>query len=1159
MIKTIGNYPLRRNNAKFLRIMKLTTLFISMGIYVCSAVNSYSQTTLLSIDLKDKTFEEVLGEIEKNSEYIFFYYDGVLDKNKKISLKVKDENIEEILNTLFENTSNKYLIHDRQIIITKDETVKEKTVLSGPSPSVQQDTNTITGLVTDADGNPVIGATVAVEGTTTGAITDVDGRYSIRAKEGDKLVFNYLGYNAEERIIKKEKTINVRMLESSVGLEDIVVIGYGQQKKSSVVASLNTITSKELSLPTRSLTNNLAGQISGVIAIQRSGEPGRDDSDFWIRGVSSFIDGGTSPLILVDGVPRSMSDIGVDEIETLTVLKDASATAVYGAEGANGVVLITSKRGAVQKAKLDVRAEFSMIKATRMPQLMRSYDFASLYNEALWEDAGNPTSFTPHYSEQVLNMYKTGADPDLYPDADFLSLLQDYTQNQRVTLNLRGGTDRVRYFVSGAFYHENGIFDSKSIDKYDANIGLSRYNIRSNIDLDVTKTTLLSVDMSGQYLQSQYPAVSTETIFAQLLKYAPNLFPLRFSDGTFSEHPQWNGSVTTSGTGNPYNMLNESGYQKKWGAFIQSKVTLKQELDFITPGLDVKLTGSFDANFDSSTKRTKTPNSFIMRLNDKGEKEYIQINEGQPNLTDHGDPGRSGKRQIYLEASLNYSRSFIDLHDVTGMVLYMQKDRQDQGSGLPYKKQSLVARATYGYDNRYLLEGSFGLTGSENFAKGHRYGIFPSVGVAWYASNEAFMKNMEDVINKLKFRFSFGLTGNDNVGSDRFPYRGTLKTDAPSYNFGFVGGSGGGGTNNPGGGIIENVFSAPYLSWEIEKKRNLGVDIGLFRGRIDMSFDLFNNDRKDILMKRKTVSAVTGFRVMPFQNFGKMNNKGFDANIIMKENIGQVNLSFRGNVTYAKNKIIEYDEVPQRYSYQEYTGHTLGTPKLYIAEGLYSNDDFNITEDPSNGSKKYSLKEGLPVPSAGVKPGDIKYADLNGDGKIDSYDETYNHQFYSKNPEWVYGFGLNAEYKGFYAGIFFQGVANASVNLNGGNLSPFHNGLTHSVKKDARNHWSSRNPDNQDVLIPRLHSETFNHNTFSSTWWYRKGDFIRLKNLEFGYQLNKKTLEKLHMKNARIYLQGHNIAVWDHVKMWDPELGSDGSGGKYPISMTWTLGLELGF
>ena len=1114
-------------------------------------ISFFEQSYSLKLKFNNETLGNAIEKLSQQANVRIIYSNDQVQTQKRISANIQTTDIQEALRIIL---GNGYVFKQENNYISIAKAKNSETFEI--AEQLQQKKHSVTGLLTDADGNPIIGATIAIKGTTHGVTTDVDGRYILNnVNEGDVIEYRYIGYNTEEKTYKGEESINIRMVESSVGLEDVVVIGYGQQKKESVVSSINTISAKELSMPTRSLSNNIAGQIAGVLAVQRTGEPGKDNSEFWIRGISSFA-GGTSPLVLVDGVPRSMNDITVDEIESFTVLKDASATAVYGAEGANGVVLITSKRGSSQKPTLDVRAEFGIAKPTRLPNLANSYEFAQLYNEAAWEVAGAPASgFINPYSDHDLEMYRTGEDPDLYPNTDFLSLLKDQTFNQRVSLNLRGGGDKVRYFVSGSFYHEDGMFNSQSIEDYNANIGLSRYNIRSNIDIDVTKTTLLAVDISGQYTDSHNPAVETQTIFNNIFNYAPNQFPLRFSDGTFSEYRLYNG-----GTGNPYNMLNESGYTDGWYANLQSKLTLTQKLDFITEGLNIKLSGSFDADYNSKTKRTKTPTSYMMQLNDAGEKEYIQINEGAPNLTDHSEASKGGEKRVYLEASLNYKRIFNNVHDVSGLLLYMQKERQTQGSGLPYKKQSIVARGSYGYDNRYMLEGSFGLTGSENFAEGHRYGIFPAVGVAWYASNEKFMKGTEDIINKLKIRASYGITGNDNVGGTRFPYRGSLKTDAGGYNFGFNVGANGGGTNDQGKGIIENLFAAPFLSWEIEEKKNIGFDLGLLRGRIDMSVDFFKNDRRDILMQRKTVSAVTGFRQSPWQNFGKVTNKGLDGNIVVKQSINNVNISFRGNFTYAKNKIMEYDEVSPRYEYQRYTGQSLKTPLLYIADGLYTADDFIITENPENGSKSYSLKEGLPVPSAAVSPGDIKYLDLNGDGKIDSYDQTYNHKFYAENPELVYGFGLNAEYKGFYAGIFFQGVAKASMNLNGSrDFVPFSFGQLGSLRREGFDHWSSRNPENQDVLFPRLHTEEFSHNKLNSTWWYRDASFLRLKNIELGYTFNKEMLRKMAIQNARIYVQGNNIAVWDHIGMWDPELGSARSGIKYPINMTWTLGVEFGF
>ena len=1147
MKKKRWNFCARRipGTRQLLRIMKLTTLFLFVLFSQVSAGVFSQNNGRFSLKAEKESVNSILKLIEGQTEFRFMYNANNINVDRKVNIDCNSKSIDEVLEILFEGTNVKYRSFNNNYVLFADANNLQGSTQQGKS---------VTGKITDSSGTPIPGVTVVVKGSNSGVITDENGSYNLNNVPSNAiLIFSFVGMKTQEIAVGNRTTINVILTEDAIGIEEVVAVGYGQQKKSSVVASINTITSKEISMPTRSLANNIAGQIAGILAIQRSGEPGRDDAQFWIRGISSFA-GGTSPLVLVDGVPRNMNDIGVDEIETFTVLKDASATAVYGAEGANGVVLITSKRGAVKKPTLDVRVEYSLVKPTRLPNLMDSYNSLSLYNEAIWEDKGNPTTFTKPYTDEVLEMYRSGVDPDLYPNTNFLDLLQDHTNNKRVTLNLRGGSEKVRYFVSGAYYSENGIFDSQAIDKYNANIGLNRYNIRSNIDVDITNTTVLSTDISGQYLDSSYPGAGTETIFRNLVNFAPHLFPLRFSDGTFSEFKEYNGYA-----GNPYNFLNESGYQKNWEANIQSKVTLSQKLDFITSGLSLRITGSFDSNYESSTKRTKSPQSYYMRLNSSGEKEYVQVNAGQPNLTDPTSAGTAGEKQIYLESSINYSRMFAEKHDVTGMILYMQKDRQLQGSGLPYKKQSLVARGTYGYDSRYLAEASFGLTGSENFAKGYRYGIFPSIGLAWYASHEDFMESTKDIISKLKFRISYGITGNDNVGGNRFPYRSTLNINSTGYNLGFVGGSGGGGTNSPGNGIIEGTFSAPYLSWEIEEKENVGFDLGLLEGRVDMTFDFFKNKRRDILMQRKSISSVAGFRQNPFQNFGKVTNQGFDGSIVLKQNINNLKLSFRGNVTYARNKVVEYDEVDPKYEYQRYTGNRLGTPLLYIAEGLYTNDDFIVTDNIADGSKSYALKEGLPVPSGAVQPGDIKYSDLSGDGKIDSYDMTYDHQFYAPDPEWVYGFGLNAEYKGFYAGIFFQGVANATAKLGGFDLNPFNSGgIIRPLREEVVDHWSSQNPDNQNVMFPRLHATSFPHNVNESTWWCRSADFIRLKNLEFGYQFNKQMLKKVNMNNARIYVQGNNIAVWDHIKLWDPEMGSS-AGSRYPISMTWTVGLELGF
>ena len=1110
---------------------------------------------LFTFDFADTPIKQVFIYIQEHSDYVFLYYGGVIDDARRVTVKVRRQNIHGVLDQLFRGIPVSYNIQDRQIILKRKE---------GQANPKTRPVN-VTGLVTDGDGNPVIGATVRVKDTDSGVITDIDGKYTVKAHIGQSLVFSYIGYVTEEREIKDGSSINIRMMEASTNLDDVVIIGYGQQKKESVVSSINSVKPAEISIPTANLSNMIAGQVAGVIAIQRSGEPGNDAASFWIRGQSSWM-GGTDPLVLVDGVPRDMNDIDVDEIETFTVLKDAAATAVYGAEGANGVVLITSKRGLAQKTRVDVNAQFSIVTPTRLPELMDAYNYLNMYTEAEWNEAGNPGNFLDFegsYDRETLELYRTGADLDLYPNANWMELLAPHTTNQRYTINFRGGSDRFRFFASGAYYKEDGIFDSNSSDKYNANTGLQRFNLRSNVDMDITSTTQLSIDLAGQYKTLQHAAQSSSSIFGAIVTCPTFMIPFYYSDGSLAQLPRPADQRT-----NPYILLNESGYTKRWTASLQSKVQLKQELDFITKGLSVRGAVSFDADFTSAMQRTKTAKSVYATGRDElGNLVFQSVAEESP-LSDPKKSSTSGEKRIYIEAALDYKRVFGEKHDVNGVLVYSQKETQYQNVDglqlLPYRKQNFVGRLSYGYDGRYMLEGSFGMTGSENFAAGHRWGIFPAVGAAWYISNEKFIQgtNAKDWLSKLKLRASYGITGNDNIGaSNRFSYREQLKTNDSSYAFNIPIGSSGGNPSGGGNGIVESTFAAPNLTWEKEKKLNVGVDLGLFDNRIDFSVDYFFNRREDILMTRKIVPGTLGFRVNPWQNYGIVNNKGIDGSLILSHQIGDWKLSARGNVTYANNKIVEYDEVPAPYDYQNYTGESIGQPYCFIAEGLYTPDDFDITTN-ANGGYEYTLKKDLPQPSTFVKPGDIKYKDLNGDDKINEYDKTYENGLNPGNPKLVYGFGFNVEYKGFFAGIFFQGVGKAVVNLlNDANyFMPFNRGPeSGSARMDALSHWSAEDPYNQNVLFPRLHVNKFDHNLEYSTWWYRNGSFLRLKNVEFGYEFNKKMIQKMRMTNLRLYVQGTNLAVWDHVKMWDPELGNSSSGATYPIGDTWTIGLEVSF
>lgn len=1141
-----------RKNIPVVNLFKAIILLILFIIPLSVSAQDKKQThsnPLFTFEFVNTPIKQVFDYIQSKSDYVFLYYGGVVSSTQKATVKVKKQNIETVLQQLFKNMPVSYSIKDRQIILKRrEQTLQEK------------NTKTITGNVVDDKNGPIIGATVLIKGTVNGVLTDINGHYSIQASEGDVLEYRFVGYKSAEKTVQKNDVINITLAESNINLDDVVVIGYGQQKKESVVSSVNSVKPSDIAIPARSLTNAIAGQVAGIIAIQRSGEPGFDDAQFWIRGQSSYA-GGINPLVLVDGVPRNMSDIDVDEIESFTVLKDAAATAVYGAEGANGVVLITSKRGRTQKTQVNFNAQYSIISPTRMPKLMNSWDYLSMWNEAEWNEDGNPewNTYDRPYSDEILDKYYSGIDPDLYPNAIWTDLLSKHTYNQRYTINFRGGSEKAKFFVSGAYYNESGIFKSNPIENYDANIGVTRYNLRTNVDMDLSPTTLLSIDLSGQYKTSNYPGSSTDAIFKHIIRVPTHLIPMQWSDGTASV-------VSDDGDGqyNPYNMLNHTGYTKLWSAALQSKVTLQQKLDFITKGLSAKVGISFDADYSSQMKRTKSPDKYYQNGRDPQTGELIKIlkQQGSP-LSDPIYGNSSGTKRIYIEAQVDYKRLFGEIHDISGTLVFNQKETQYQNvaglSLLPYRKQNVVLRTSYAYDNRYILEGSFGATGSENFAKGHRWGIFPAAGLGWNINNETFIKESENLrfINKLRLRASYGLTGNDQIYGDRFAYREKLASSS-SPNLGLKPGNDGGSTTN-WGGWIEDVFAAPALTWEIEKKLNTGIDLGLFDGRIDVTFDWFKNRREQILITRATIPSASGFRKNPYQNFGITENQGVDASLILRHTIGDWNLSARGNLTYAHNKVIEKDEIPQIYPWLAATGQAINQPKVYIAEGLFTPDDFDITTNP-DGTHSYKLKEGVATFDPGVKPGDIKYKDLNNDHVIDAMDQTYENGLYPNDPQLVYGFGINVEYKGIFAAVFFQGAAKTSVNL-ASNLDyfiPFQNGRDmSSARLEALNHWSANDPYNQNVLYPRLHSFKYANNNQASTWWYRDASFLRLKNVEVGYQFDRKLLQHIKMQNLRLYIQGTNLAVWDHVKLWDPELGN--SGAKYPISSTWTMGLEVTF
>lgn len=1144
-------------NTRVILTMKLIILLVTTAILQASAAG-YAQKSI-TLSARNSSLETVLKALRKQSGFDLVVVSTALSKAHPVNISVNNVSLEEALKICFQDQPFEYSIDTETIIVLEKQMPFKKTKAAFSYK--------VSGEVRDELSNPIPGVNIAVVNTTRKTSTNTKGEYTIEVEPTDTLEFSYIGYKKQYIAVRNKVDINITLEPAQGSLDEVMVVGYGKQKSSQLVSAISTIKGEQLQLPGRSLQNGLAGQIAGLFAIQRSGEPGYDNAEIWIRGISSFA-GGTGALVLVDGVPRKISDISPEEVETFTILKDASATAIYGAEGANGVILVTSKRGKNQKTNIDLRTDYNINQPTRVMSFLGSADFLKLYNEAKWNTEGNPNmnTFIPYKTDAEIAKYASGEDKDLYPSTNWMDLLKDNAMSQRYALNFRGGGDKLRFFVATSYYNEEGLFKSNPVDanefakiaKYNTNIGIKRYNLRSNIDLDISKTTILHVDISGQYLTTNYPGTGTATIFSNMMRSAPHLIPMIYSNNFPSRYS------AASGYENPYTQLNFSGYTKEFRVALQTNVGIEQKLPFL-PGLFVKGNVSFDTDFLSLVSRTRTASQFL--ATDRGTDGNLvlrKIVNGLNTATEAtGGAFSQGNKRIYIETSLNYNRTFSQDHSVSGLLLYMQKESQLQSNPYLYKKQGIVGRGSYGYKDKYFFDASFGFTGSENFAEGNRFGFFPALGLGYTISNEKALKSMFSSlgIERLKLRLSVGRAGNDQVSNTRFPYKESLNFSTETA---FLGMTSGGGITSTGNMIYESTAYNPTISWEIEEKRNIGIDLLAFKGALDVTVDYFNNRRHDILLQRNTVNQVAGFMINPFQNFGVVTNKGIDASLNANRKFGELGISLRGTFTYAHNKIIEMDEIPRANAYQNSTGTSIGQVDAWIAERLYTDNDFDITTNPTSGSKTYVLKPGIPQVKFGpVYPGNIKYLDLNNDGVVDDSDWTKTPpNAKTGNPEIIYGFGASFTYKGFYTTAFFQGVANTSVYLEPAVMTPFLgvDPMTTSAKGFSTNHWSVDNP-NPSALLPRLQLNNTNLNdNRRSTWFLRNGNFLRFKNLEIGYAFNKKQLQKIGIKGLRVYGLGQNLGIiWDNVKFWDPEQGGSSTGLKYPIQRTINFGVEIKF
>ena len=1001
----------------------------------------------------------------------------------------------------------------------------------------------VTGRVMDAQGELLIGVNVTeVDNPSNGVVTDINGTYTIvLSNDKSSLKFSYVGFKDKVLAVGSKGIIDVSMEEDVAALDEVVVVGFGTQKKASVVGSITNIEPAKLAASSsRSLSNNLAGMLPGVIAVQRSGDPWFNNSDFWIRGISSFT-GNTNPLVLVDGIERSLHDIDPEEIASFSVLKDAAASAVYGVRGANGVVMIETKRGKIGKPQVDVRFEHSFTQPIKIPDYIGSVKYLELINE-MYAEQGR----APFVSDATLLNYKNQTDPELYPDIDWWDLIsKDYANNTKANVSVNGGTDILRYSLVVGYYNESGIIERDKNQEWDSSLKVSRYTVRSNVDVNLTPTTLFRANL-GVFLQTRNapPGSGDETntgIFYQAMRVPPYVHPAIYADGRIPR---------VANKQNPWAWATQRGYEKWNHNKIESLTSIEQDLKFITPGLKAKVSFSFDKFSANSVVRSKNPDYYNPATSrDENGNLVTTIQENGQQFLGYAKGAEWGDQSIYLEGMLSYNRVFGKVHDVNAMFLYNQKD-YNNGEMLPYRNQGIAGRFSYTYDSRYIAEVNFGYNGSENFAPGNRFGFFPAVAVGWIASQEKFMQPFSNVISNLKLRATWGKAGNSEIGKRgdpdyrRFAYISTI-VDTGSYTWGTD-------ANVYRLGRSEGEIGVDNLTWETVTKMNVGLDLGLWNNSVNLVVDLFKEKREDIFMKRRNVPGSAGFNKSIWANFGKVDNQGFDMSLNVNHQFNKDWLiSVMANYTYAHNKVIEIDEPASVIgTYRSATGKPIGQLRGLIAEGLFTEDDFD-----ENGK----LKEGIPTQNfsdaSNLRPGDIRYKDLNGDGEITAVDETSIGK--TPIPEIIYGFGATVRYKSIDLGVFFQGTGNTDRILRGETWLPGSSLGAGNIYSNIDDRWTPENP-SQNVFWPRMGDKAVANNEQASTWWLRDMSFLRLKNLELGYTLPPVWTNKIGVRNCRLFLRGTNLLTFSKFKLWDPELETD-DGLRYPQMKSISVGLSINF
>lgn len=1020
---------------------------------------------------------------------------------------------------------------------------ESQSVLQTPAFSVK-------GVVIDSNtGEPLIGCTVKIKGSNQGAITDVNGEFNIRAKQGDMLEISYIGYTTKEIEVGDVKILSITLQEDAAQLDEVVVTAFATgQKKETVTGAIQTVRPDDLKIPSANLSNSFAGRLSGVIAYQRSGEPGSNGSNFYIRGISTM-SGLTSPLLIMDGVEISSADLNAIDpeiIESFSILKDATATAMYGTRGANGVMIIKTKSGAdLEKPAIGFRVESYVNQPTKVPEFVDAVTYMKMYNEAVTNQGTGSVLFTQEQMDGVAQ----GKDPYIYPNVNWYDeIFKNATFNQKANFNIRGGTQKITYFMKLSMNHETGMLQDNSSKyySYSNNIDLKKYAFQNNIDFNLSKSSKIALHLNVQLNDYTGPYNSVDNIFTQIMNNNPVDYPISFpntGDGDWIHWGSYQGG-NEQGAANPMAYATQ-GYTDYTESTVIANIDFDQKLDFITPGLSFKALFSFKNWSYTSTSRYQDYNKYYLAgytQNDDGSYEYDVQPMGEPSrhsMTTSN--GTTGDRKFYFQTYFNYDRTFGD-HNVSGLLLWNIEQYNSNApssliTSLPQRKMGFAARLAYNYKQRYMLEANAGYNGSENFAAGHRWGFFPSISAGWNISEENFWQPLKNVVSHLKLRASYGLVGNDQLYESgslvRYIYLAQVDlVGSSAYQTGY-------GNNTASySGPTYTRFQNDNITWEVGHKLNVGVDMQLFNS-LNLTVEAFQEIRSDIFQERNSIPNYFGTgSTSIYGNLAKVKNWGAEISVDYGKQFSKdFYMQFKGTFTFARNKVLEYDEGAGVRPALSQVGKSLNSIWGYVADGLYI-DEADIANSPTS-----------TLGNIAIAPGDIKYvdqpdADGNYDGQITSDDRVVIGN--PTVPEIVYGFGPSFVYKDWDFSFFFQGQAKVSLMMS--DFEPFGESYNRNVLSWIADDYWSENNQNPNAAHPRLTQYVNDHNTVNSTYWLRNAAFLKLKNIELGYTYKK----------ARFYISGANLLTFSPFKLWDPEMGG-GKGLTYPTQRTYNIGVQVSF